>query len=185
MATTSRKPKVEAAELTRILVAILLGLSCFAAVITGGSSVGSSLPALLQNLETTSNEEIINRRWWLMIHCDEALKNDRYQPDLFLSICFQQVDVKLRRGTSGNFCEARNRPFDNFWKQRNTKNCEKPRQKSNIISSFIDFYLVFKKIKLYFAEALLLFRRQRVGIFWNCHFSEQEWNYLTIWPRSA
>ncbi len=62
MATTSRKPKVEAAELTRILVAILLGLSCFAAVITGGSSVGSSLPALLQNFETTSNEDINPRR---------------------------------------------------------------------------------------------------------------------------
>ena len=62
MATTSRQPKVEAAELTRIFVAILLGLGCFAAVITGGSSVGSSLPALLQNFETTSNEDINPRR---------------------------------------------------------------------------------------------------------------------------
>ena len=53
MATTSRQPKVEEAELTRIVVAILFGLGCFFAVIAGGSFVGRSLSSLLQNIELT------------------------------------------------------------------------------------------------------------------------------------
>ena len=58
MATTSRQPKIEGAELTRIVVAILLGLGCFAAVIAGGSTVGRSLTDLLQSLVVTSPETI-------------------------------------------------------------------------------------------------------------------------------
>ena len=53
MATTSRQPKVEDAELTRIVAAILFGLGCFAAVIAGGSFVGHSLSSLLQTMEIT------------------------------------------------------------------------------------------------------------------------------------
>ena len=58
MVTTSRQPTVEGAEITRIVVAILIGLGCFAAVITGGSFVGHSLSFLLQNVEVTSPESI-------------------------------------------------------------------------------------------------------------------------------
>ena len=58
MATTSRQPKVEGTELTRIVVAILLGLGCFAAVVAGGSFVGQSLSALLQNMDVTPPEAI-------------------------------------------------------------------------------------------------------------------------------
>jgi len=43
MATTSRQPKIEGVELTRIVVAIILGLGSFAAFIAGGSSVGGAL----------------------------------------------------------------------------------------------------------------------------------------------
>ena len=58
MATTSRQPKVERTELARIVVAILLGLGCFAAVITGGSSVGHSFSALIKNLEVSPPETL-------------------------------------------------------------------------------------------------------------------------------
>ena len=58
MATTSRQPTVQGAELTRIVVAILLGIGCFSAVIAGGSLVGNSLSALLQDMEETPPEEI-------------------------------------------------------------------------------------------------------------------------------
>tara|TARA_B100000925_G_C21866409_1_gene412306 strand:- start:413 stop:601 length:189 start_codon:yes stop_codon:yes gene_type:complete len=58
MATTSSKTKIEGAEVTRIVVAILLGIGCFAAVIAGGSTVGGSLSGLVQSLEVTSPEKI-------------------------------------------------------------------------------------------------------------------------------
>ena len=58
MATTSRQPKIEGVELTRIVVAILLGLGSFAAVIAGGSSVGGGIINMLQSLEVTSPEKI-------------------------------------------------------------------------------------------------------------------------------
>ncbi len=58
MASSSRQPNVEGVELTRIVVAIVLGLSCLAAVITGGSFVGRSLSALLQSVEVTPPEAI-------------------------------------------------------------------------------------------------------------------------------
>ena len=58
MACSSRQPNVEGAEVTRIVVAIVLGLGCFAAVITGGSFVGRSLSALLESVEVTPPEAI-------------------------------------------------------------------------------------------------------------------------------
>ena len=63
MATTTRQPEVEGAELTRIVVAILLGLGCFTAVIAGGSFVGHSLSTLLQeNMDITRPETIKTAR---------------------------------------------------------------------------------------------------------------------------
>ena len=58
MASSSRQPKVEGVELIRIVVAIVLGLGCFAAVITGGSFVGRSLSALLESVEVAPPEAI-------------------------------------------------------------------------------------------------------------------------------
>ncbi len=58
MASSSRQPNVEGAEVTRIVVAIVLGLGCLAAVITGGSFVGRSLSALLESVEVAPPEAI-------------------------------------------------------------------------------------------------------------------------------
>ena len=58
MASSSPQPKVEGVELIRIVVAMVLGLGCFAAVITGGSFVGRSLSALLESVEVRPPEAI-------------------------------------------------------------------------------------------------------------------------------
>ena len=58
MASRSRQPKVAAIELTRILVAICLGLACLSAVIAGGTFLGRSLPEIMETTELAPPEAI-------------------------------------------------------------------------------------------------------------------------------
>ena len=56
MASSSRQRKDAAIELTRILVAISLGLACLSAVIAGGTFFGRSLSEIMETAELAPHE---------------------------------------------------------------------------------------------------------------------------------
>ena len=58
MASSSRQPKDAAIELTRILVAIGLGLACLSAVIAGGTFLGRSVSEMMETTELAPPEAI-------------------------------------------------------------------------------------------------------------------------------
>ena len=62
MASSSRQPKDAAIELTRILVAISLGLACLSAVIAGGTLLGRSLSEIMEAAELAPPEVINHLR---------------------------------------------------------------------------------------------------------------------------
>ena len=62
MASSSRQTKDAAIDLTRIVVAIGLGLACLLAVIAGGTFVGRSLSEIMITTELSPPEEINPRR---------------------------------------------------------------------------------------------------------------------------
>ena len=58
MASSSRQRKDAAIELTRILVAMGLGLACLSAVIAGGMFFGRSLSEIMETAELAPPEAI-------------------------------------------------------------------------------------------------------------------------------
>ena len=58
MASSSRQTKDAAIDLTRIVVAIGLGLACLLAVMAGGAFVGRSFSEIIKTTELAPLEEI-------------------------------------------------------------------------------------------------------------------------------
>ena len=58
MASSSRQTKDDAIDLTRIVVAIGLGLACLLAVMAGGAFVGRSLAEIMETPELAPPEAI-------------------------------------------------------------------------------------------------------------------------------
>ena len=58
MASSSRQTKDAAIDLTRIIVAIGLGLACLLAVMAGGALFGHSLSEIMETTELTPPEAI-------------------------------------------------------------------------------------------------------------------------------
>ena len=58
MGFSSEQPKAETASSTRIAAGLILGLACFAAVITGGIFVGQTIGEALSTLQTMAPVEV-------------------------------------------------------------------------------------------------------------------------------
>ena len=62
MASSTEQRKAETRSSTRIAVGIILGLACFAAVLTGGIFVGRTIGDVLSTLQTIAPVEVDPRR---------------------------------------------------------------------------------------------------------------------------
>ena len=58
MGFSSEQPKAETASSTRIAAGLILGLTCFAAVLTGGIFVGQTIGEALSTLQTFAPVEV-------------------------------------------------------------------------------------------------------------------------------
>ena len=58
MGFSSKRPKAETASSTRIAAGLILGLACFAAVLTGGIFVGQTIGEALSTLQTIAPVEV-------------------------------------------------------------------------------------------------------------------------------
>ena len=58
MASSTEQPKAETTSSTRIAAGLILGLACFAAVLTGGIFVGQTISEELSTLQTISPVQV-------------------------------------------------------------------------------------------------------------------------------
>ena len=58
MGFSSEQPKAETASSTRIAAGLILGLACFAAVLTGGIFVGQTIGEALSTLQTITPVQV-------------------------------------------------------------------------------------------------------------------------------
>ena len=58
MASSTEQPKAETTSSTRIAAGLILGLACFAAVLTGGIFVGQIISEALSTLQTISPVQV-------------------------------------------------------------------------------------------------------------------------------
>ena len=58
MVFSTEQPKVETTRSTRIATGLILGLACFAAVLTGGIFVGQTIDEALSTLQTIAPVEV-------------------------------------------------------------------------------------------------------------------------------